>query len=97
MIGLALSSRPLSTSLRIQSLQFTSAPCSNTPRNQFNNFKHAKHVSTPEFIEHTNTKASEYVKHENTPSTRAYQARIARKVCEHASTPFKRLFYYRCF
>ena len=47
MIGLAISCRPLNTSLHIQSLQFTSAPCSNTPRKQSNKLKHTILRSTP--------------------------------------------------
>ena len=40
MIGLAISYLPLNASLRIQNLQFESAPWTNTPRKKFNNFKH---------------------------------------------------------
>ena len=41
MIGLTISCSPLNKSLHIQSQQFTSASWSNTPRKQFNSFKHA--------------------------------------------------------
>ena len=45
MIGLAISSGPLNTSLFVQSVQFTSVPCSNILRKQYNNFlKHAMHA-----------------------------------------------------
>ena len=45
MIGLAISYRPFNISLRIQGLQFSSAPWSNTPRKQYlarHFMKHAK-------------------------------------------------------
>ena len=81
MVGLAISSRPLNTPLRIQSVQFASDPCSNTPRKQFNNlsmgFFEARHAR----------KYTKFIEHASTRSTQARKARQAREHVKHVRTP----------
>ena len=69
----------------------TSAPWSNSPRNQFNNSKHAILWSTPStqlYVERQACKRTEFMEHESRPSTRAHKAR---KVHENTSTLISRL------
>ena len=92
MKGFPIPCHPSNPLLCIQDLKFTSAPWSNTPKKQFNNFKCAifkvrqarhllKHVKQAIFW--------------SMPSTRTRQARKARKASEHLNTPFSRLLYLK--
>ena len=78
MIGLATSCLPLNASLRIQNLQFASAPWSHTRRKQLNNFKDVILGSMPNmpFYEGRQTRhffearqASHFMKHAKSVST----------------------------
>ena len=68
MIGLAISYRPFNISLRIQGLQFSSAPWSNTPRKNFAVF------STPFYEACERSHFMKYAKQVITSSTRACKA-----------------------
>ena len=98
MIDSAISCDPLNTSLYIQSLQFTNALCSNIPRKQINNFKHAILWNTPSTLIYEARQARQFyealqarhfMKHAKfriTPSTSFHEARQVRKHAKHAST-----------
>ena len=76
---LPISYRPLNTSLRIQSLQFTSAPWSTTPRKQFNDFKQATlwHTTSRPFFE-----GHYFMKHAKDESTPSSQSMPSTRPCQ---------------
>ena len=88
MIGLTISYHPLNASFLIQSLQFTSVPWSNTPRKQFNNFKHAIFWNTPSTPFYKARQACYLMKHVkhailwSTSGTPFYEALQARQFFE---------------
>ena len=87
MTDLAISYRPLNTSLHIQNLQFTNAPWSNTPRKQFNKFTRPtlwNTPSTPLFEAREALHFMKHVKHVSTPSSQSTRAHQAREHVKHA-------------
>ena len=97
MIGLAISCLPLNTLHCIQNLQFTSAPWSNTPRKQFNKFKHTISWSMPSILFFEACWTCHFMKHAKHDIYEACQAHHFLKHTNHISWSMPSMPFYEAF